>query len=86
MKTDTYVLWIKEVNIELTKFNECLSCFVITNNNILERCFTEQYTPKDAAKKLHFLKSLKRDKCACKEKEIKHSAVSIEEIIENTKK
>jgi len=84
MKTDIYIPWIKEVNIELTKYNICLSCF----NNIgsdLERWFEDQFTPEEAALELHFKNSAKRENCVCLEKGIKNPASSIEDIIKNAK-
>ena len=85
MKTDSYIPWVKAVNIELTKFDECLSCFDITTNGNLERWFVEQFTPEAAATEIHFLRSLKKNKCMCAEKNIKNPASSLDGIIKSAR-
>jgi hypothetical protein len=71
MSKDNYITWVKEVNIELSKFGECLSCFELSNNN-LKHWFVDNSTPEVAATELHFIKSLKRKECVCIKKGLKN--------------
>lgn len=78
MKFDAYIPWIKETNIELSKYRKCLSCFDI-KDSLMKQCFNDGFSPSSAAEKL-YQESKARNYCICIAKNIK-KAQTLNDII-----
>jgi|APSaa5957512622_1039677.scaffolds.fasta_scaffold49771_4 hypothetical protein len=63
MELDTYISWVKEVNIKLASYNKCLSCFEI-KDSLMKQYFSDGLTPSIAAEKLYH-QSNTRNYCMC---------------------
>ncbi len=78
MKLDAYVPWIKEVNIELSSYSKCLSCYEI-KDSLMKQYFNDGLSPPSAAEKL-YQRSQARNYCMCIVKNIK-KAQTLNDII-----
>lgn len=69
MEVDTYMSWVKDVNLEASKIGKCLSCYYL-NSDTLSGYYTEGLTPLFAVLKLNIDGRVK-DRCVCKESGMK---------------
>lgn len=63
MKFDAYIPWIKEVNIELSTYSKCLSCYEI-KDSLMRQYFKDGLTSSEVAKEL-YQQSKARNYCMC---------------------
>lgn len=69
MEVDTYLSWVKEVNLEASKLGKCLSCYTL-NSRTLTGYYQEGVTPIFVMVKLA-LDKREKNKCICKQKRLK---------------
>jgi len=78
MKLDAYIPWVKEVNIELSSYSKCLSCFNI-KDSLMKQYFNDGLIPSTVAEKL-YQQSKARNYCMCTVRGIK-KAQTLNDII-----
>lgn len=69
MEIENYMEWVKDVNLEASKVDKCLSCFSL-NSNTLKEYYEDGVTPMFAVIKLT-LDNRQKEKCVCSEKRLK---------------
>jgi hypothetical protein len=69
MEIETYIDWVKDVNLAASKINKCLSCFDL-NSSILKTYYEEGIPPTFTVVRLT-LDERQKNKCICKEKSLK---------------